>query len=44
LTEELKDLPFAAIWAEHCARADRPTGATLVADLARYQASVAGRG
>lgn len=44
LTEELKDLPFAAIWAEHCSRADRPTGAALVADLARYQASVAGRG
>jgi L-rhamnose isomerase len=43
LTEELKDLPFAAIWAEHCARTDRPTGASLIAELERYQTSVADR-
>ena len=44
LTEELKDLPFAAVWAEHCARADVPVGAPLIADLQRYQDAVAGRG
>jgi L-rhamnose isomerase len=44
LTEELKDLPFAAVWAEHCARTDRPTGAALVGELERYQAQVASRG
>ena len=44
LTEELKDLPYAAIWAEFCARQDRPTGALLVDSLARYQASVTDRG
>ena len=44
LTEELKDLPFAAVWAEHCARADCPTGAALILGLERYQAKVATRG
>lgn len=44
LTEELKDLPFAAVWAEFCAREDRPTGQALIGALDRYQASVAGRG
>ena len=41
LTEELKDLPFAAVWAEFCARMDAPVGHTLIADLDAYQASVA---
>jgi L-rhamnose isomerase len=44
LTEELKDLPYGAVWAEFCARNDRPEGNALIADLNAYQASVAGRG
>ncbi len=43
LTEELKDLPFAAVWAEFCDRLSVPTGAALIADLDAYQASVSGR-
>lgn len=43
LTEELKDLPFATIWAEFCARHTMPTGAQLLSDLTAYQSSVAGR-
>ena len=44
LTEELKDLPFAAVWEEFCTRAGVPTAAALIGDLERYQASVAARG
>jgi L-rhamnose isomerase len=44
LTEELKDLPFAAVWNEFCARQDVATGLPLIAELDAYQASVAGRG
>mgnify|MGYP001412631008 CR=1 FL=1 len=44
LTEEVKDLPFAAVRAEFHAREDRPTGQALIGALDRYQASVAGRG
>lgn len=44
LTEEAKDLPFAAVWAEFCDRAGVPVGAALVDDLAAYQSSVAQRG
>ena len=44
LTEELRDLPFAAVWNEFCARADVPTGAPLIAGLEQYQAGVATRG
>lgn len=43
-TEELKDLPFAAVWAEFCARQDVPTGAALINSLHSYQNSVASRG
>lgn len=43
MTEELKDLPFAAVWAEFCARNEVPSGAALIGNLDRYQASVAGR-
>jgi L-rhamnose isomerase len=43
-TEELKDLPFAAVWAEFCARKDVPTGAALINSLHSYQNSVASRG
>lgn len=44
LTEEAKDLPFAAVWAEFCARQDVPVGSTLIGELERYQARVASRG
>ena len=42
-TEEFKDMPFGAVWAEFCDRAQVPVGLTLIADLDAYQASVAGR-
>ena len=44
VTEEIKDLPYGAVWAEFCARMDVPTGQQLIADLDRYQSSVSGRG
>ncbi|MEJ6387917.1 L-rhamnose isomerase [Gymnodinialimonas ulvae] len=44
LTEEHKDLPHGAVWAEFCARNDALTGRHLKAELDRYDASVAGRG
>lgn len=44
LSEELKDLPYGAVWAEFCARNDAPAGQTLIGELGQYQASVAGRG
>ena len=43
VTEEIKDLPFAAVWAEFCKRLDVVNGHSLVSDLNRYQASVADR-
>jgi L-rhamnose isomerase len=43
LTEEVKDLHFAGVWAEFCHRADVPTGAALIDELARYQTDVAHR-
>ena len=44
VTEEIKDLPYATVWAEFCERMGIPSGQSLVSDLNRYQASVAGRG
>jgi L-rhamnose isomerase len=44
LTEELRDLPFAAVWNEFCERAGKPVGAKLISSLEGYQASVSGRG
>jgi L-rhamnose isomerase len=44
LTEELKDMPFSTVWAEFCARNDRPTGKALVGELDGYQSRVATRG
>lgn len=44
LSEEAKDLPFGAVWAEFCARADMPVGRALWASLQSYDAQVAGRG
>ncbi|MCF1707915.1 L-rhamnose isomerase [Tabrizicola sp. J26] len=40
-TEELKDLPFAAVWSEFCERNEVPTGRTLISELEQYQSSVA---
>lgn len=44
LTEEVKDLPFAVVWSEFCARADVPMGESLLRDLSGYQARVSSRG
>ncbi|GKY89863.1 L-rhamnose isomerase [Sinisalibacter aestuarii] len=44
LTEEARDLPFAAVWEEFCERNEVPAGLGLIDDLDAYQASVAGRG
>lgn len=44
VTEEIKDLPYAIVWAEFCERMGVPSGQSLVSDLNQYQASVAGRG
>lgn len=44
LTEELKDLPFGAVWREFCRRRDVPEGQTLVGGLDNYQSRVASRG
>lgn len=44
VTEEIKDLPYGAVWAEFCARMDVPLGQSLLRDLDRYQAGVADRG
>lgn len=44
VTEEVRDLPFGAIWAEFCARLETPTGLALIGELDAYQASVAARG
>lgn len=44
MTEELKDLPYGAVWAEFCARMDVPVGAPLISALDQYQSSVSGRG
>jgi L-rhamnose isomerase len=44
LTEELRDLPFSAVWEEVCTRANLPTGAGLLGVLETYQRRVADRG
>lgn len=44
MTEEIKDLPFGAIWNEFCARMDVPTGLGLIKELDGYQGQVAARG
>ena len=44
LTEEVKDLPSGAVWAEFCKRAGVPEGLNLIAELERYQTGVAERG
>ncbi|SLN61195.1 L-rhamnose isomerase [Pseudoruegeria aquimaris] len=44
MTEELKDLPYGAIWAEFCRRNDVPEGLALIKELDGYQSRVAARG
>ncbi|MCT4684198.1 MAG: L-rhamnose isomerase [Roseicyclus sp.] len=44
VTEEVRDLPYGAIWAEFCARLETPTGLALIGELDAYQARVAARG
>lgn len=44
MTEEIKDLPFGAIWAEFCNRNNVPEGLALVKSLDGYQASIHNRG
>lgn len=44
LTEELKSLPYGAIWTEFCARTERPTRPRLIDALNAYQKAVAARG
>jgi L-rhamnose isomerase len=44
LTEELRDLPFAAVWEGVCSRTDLPVGSALLEGLEAYQSGVAGRG
>ena len=43
VTEELKNLPYGAVWTEFCSRHDLPSGAELISDLTAYEASVSGR-
>ncbi|MBD0865309.1 MAG: L-rhamnose isomerase [Rhodobacteraceae bacterium] len=44
MTEEFRDLPFGAIWAEFCERLEKPSGLSLIGELDAYQARVASRG
>ena len=44
VTEEAKDLPASAVWAEFCTRQNVPMGQPLLAKLMAYQAQVAHRG
>lgn len=43
MTEEMKDLPYGAVWAEFCNRMEVPEGLSLISELETYQASVSGR-
>jgi L-rhamnose isomerase len=45
LLEELKGLPFGAVWDQFCARMGVPVGAALIDEVRRYEREVlAGRG
>ncbi|WP_299285779.1 L-rhamnose isomerase [uncultured Tateyamaria sp.] len=44
VTEEFRDMPFGAVWAEFTARAEVPNGQGLLKELDRYQSVVSGRG
>ncbi len=43
ITEELKDLPFGAIWREFCSRFEVTNGLDLIANLDRYQIAASHR-
>ena len=43
VTEEIKDLPYGAVWSEFCARNQASVGKELIAKLEAYQVSVADR-
>ena len=40
LLEELKAMPFGAVWDEHCRRHDTPLGAAWLAEVKRYEREV----
>ncbi len=40
LLEELKAMPFGAVWDEHCRRANVPVGMAWLAEVRRYEADV----
>ena len=40
LLEELKAMPFGAVWDEHCRRHDTPVGAAWLAEVKRYEREV----
>jgi L-rhamnose isomerase len=40
LLEELKSLPFAAVWDEHCRRQNVPVGPAWLAEVKKYESSV----
>ena len=44
MTEELKDLPFGAVWVEFCSRMDTNCGKALLSELDNYQGKVSARG
>lgn len=44
MTEEMKDLPYGAVWSEFCNRMDVPVGLQLISNLEAYQSAVASRG
>lgn len=43
LTEELKDLPYSAVWSEFCSRCEVPVGKSFIDELGTYQESVVDR-
>lgn len=43
VTEELKDLPYGAVWSEFCKQMNVPDGLQLISQLDQYQASVSSR-
>jgi L-rhamnose isomerase len=40
LMEEIKTLPWGAVWDEHCRRQNVPTGITWLAEIKQYEATV----
>ena len=40
LLEELKSMPFGAVWEEHCRRRDTPAGSAWLDEVRRYERNV----